>query len=115
MKISISVKNPVDNIKVAHFISKLTGCAISTAKKQLEQGKAGFFYTTELFLNDYPERVKEILKLINYFDDLDIDLYIIEIGHDKSWGDVDLNNLDNYRITVSVLRNIITETKSDFS
>lgn len=115
MKISISVKNPVDNTKAAHFISKLTGCAISTAKKQLEQGKTGFFYTTELFLNDYPERAKEVLELINYFDDLGIQLFIIKIEYDKSWADVDLNNLDGYRISTSVLKNIVTEANGKFS
>jgi len=114
MKISISINECIDNIEIANYISKLIGCSIATAKNQLKKGKLGVFYTTELFLNDYSDRAKEILEIINYFNNLNIQLYIIEIAYNESWESVDLNNLDKYRIEESVLKNTIMESIGQF-
>ncbi len=113
-KISISVAIPTNNEKAAYVIHRITGSSINTAKKSLSMGKKGIFYTTELYLNDYPERAEEILELLDEFKRLDIELFIIEISHDESWSDVDPDNLDAYKIEVDILHNIVESTKDDY-
>ncbi|WP_445363556.1 hypothetical protein ACJJIQ_02115 [Microbulbifer sp. ANSA003] len=114
MKITISAKTSTDNIEAVKLVRSVTGCALSTAKKQLSLGKGGFFYTTEFFMNDFPERAQEVVELVNGFSDLGLELFIIEIGYNESWSDVDINNLDKYEVSAEVVLNTIESSVGDY-
>lgn len=112
-KISISVEKPCNNIEAAKLLHKSIGIPLVSAKKKLEKGKTGVFYTTELFLNDHKQKDKEIRAIISGLEALAIKPFIMEIAYDESWSDVD--DMDKVRISVQELMNTLDDSKDDFA
>ena len=106
-KIAISVAKPTDSLKAAKLIHDVVHLSIKSARDRLLKGKKGVFYTTELFLNDHQEKDKEIRKIVNGLEALDIEVFVLEISHDELWKDV--TDFDSYRISslelISILDN----------
>lgn len=114
MKITISSKTATEKIEAIKLVRSVTGCALSTAKRQLALGKTGFFYTTEFFMNDFPERAEEIRALVRGFTELGLELFIIEIGYNENWADVDMDNLEKYEVSSEEVMNTIDNSIDDY-
>lgn len=114
MKIFISSRLSLENTKFAIAIHKITGKSVSDVKSKLLDGKGGFFYSAELFLNDYSEIADDILEIIKISKEMSVGLFIVELGHDKFLENIDNSNLDQYEISVKVLQNTILTTKGNY-
>jgi hypothetical protein len=111
-KISIATASPVENFEVTRLIHQVTGLSLLSAKKRLAQGPTGIFYTTELFLNDHVEKDNQIRQLIAGFRRQAIELFIVEITFDMNWADV--TDLGHYRISDTLLENVLDDAKGNY-
>jgi hypothetical protein len=106
-KISISAASFVVSAPLALLIHRITKLSLTSAVKRLSEGRKGIFYSAELFLNDHPQREREILELLDGMRREGVEPFIMEIGPDESWGDV--VDWDAQRITETQLRNVLNE------
>ncbi|QXH44775.1 hypothetical protein KSS93_18020 [Pseudomonas xanthosomatis] len=113
-KISISAASPTRNLAATKFLHKTLGCALASASRMLESGKASVFFTCQLFMNDHVEKDKKIRKIIDFFTKENIELCIVEIDDDANWSDVDFNNPGNLEISKTLLLNMLDEAKGRY-
>jgi len=95
-KIAISCAAPTDSLLAATILHEEIGYSFSSARDRIKKGKKGFFFTTELYLNDHVEKERVIRTLIKRFNSIGVELFIAEIGYLESWADID--NIDTARI-----------------
>lgn len=112
-KISIAVAEPCHNINAVKLIREVTGIALISIEKRLAAGKAGPFYTAELFLNDHVEVDRNIRLLINGLEKLGLSIFVAEIAYDESWENI--ANLDDVRISADDLIVELDNAKGQFS
>ena len=112
-KISISSAEPTSNKQAILFLNKLLDMPILSARKRLETGKLGLFYTTELLGNDHIERSNEILKILDFFEEKNIKLYIMLIPYGMDWNEVE--DWNEHRETPTQIRNLLARTKEQYS
>jgi len=111
-KISISCAVPHSDNKAAYFLKELLGLPLLTAKKKMEAGEAGIFFKAELFLNDHLERADEIRKILDFFQDINVELSIMMINGDIDWEDIKVRN--DHKEETEYLRNLLDESEGKF-
>jgi len=111
--ISISVKKPIENIKLVGEIKKITGISPEYIKKRLLEEKEGIFFTAELFLNDHKKIEKKIRGLLKVLDKAKAEVFIMEIKEDESWEDVKV--FDDYEISKEELLTLLDENNENFA
>jgi|GEM_PF-6826456 len=107
-KIGIGVAERVDNAKAAAAFSKITGLGVSTILKTFHAPRQLLFFCGELYMNDHPRVSRNIIAVLEVCNAHEIRPFIIEIGHDEAWEDVNLSD-PNVQITPASLRNLIDE------
>lgn len=111
-KISISSEVSVKNNKFAFLVKKITNLALKSVVDRLNEGKRGVFYCCELYLNDHNDKDREIREILSKAKELGVRLFIMEISHRQSWGDV--LDFDKYRISESELLDILNSAKGKY-
>lgn len=104
-KISISLAVPTNDVRAIKLIRDVTKISLSSIKSRLQKGKKGVFYTTELFLNDHPQKDLEIRMLVSGFYELGLELFVMELLEDEFWEDVD--EFENYQISSNELISLL--------
>ncbi|MFZ6708843.1 hypothetical protein [Undibacterium sp. TC9W] len=112
-RISIAVADPCHNINAIKLIREVTGIALISIEKRLAAGKAGSFYTAELFLNDHVEVDRNIRLLVNGLEKLGLPVFVAEIAYNESWENI--ANLDDVRISADELIAELDNAKGQFS
>ena len=112
-KISISLKKPSNNLDLVKGIHKILGIPLSTISRFIAKGKLGVFYTTELFLNDHPQKEREIRNILQCLENLKIEPFIMEIAHDEAWENV--KDFNSFEISKDELVNTLNRAKDNFN
>ncbi|QIA03560.1 hypothetical protein [Pseudomonas fluorescens] len=106
-KISIAAATPTNDIEVAKFLHQRFKMSLIGSQKKLAMGEKGFFYTCELYGNDHVQREKEVRDIISFFKEKNISLLVLAIDDDQSWGDLDINDLNQYAISSEDRLNVL--------
>jgi hypothetical protein len=110
--ISIALAHPDTSLQAAWLVHKVTGIPLALAQRHLANGPAGIFYCAELFLNDHPNRDREIRTLIEGFRSLGIELRILDTY--SAMAPAAGDSADTFCISAAVLENLLNEAKGQY-
>ena len=108
-EINISMSTATTDLPFARTIHGITERSLTWVIGKMRSGKAGVFYSARLFRNDHPKKADEIRAILQCAAARGLDLYITEI--DDDWPGEDL---DNDRISIGELLNILDDNKNMF-
>jgi hypothetical protein len=104
-KVSLSVASPTSALAAVRLVHRVLGVSLADAKAALAGGPDVPVYRAALFLNDFDDVRRDLLALVDGFEQLGIALVIHELAHDAPWEHADRG--DATRISAEVLRNIL--------
>lgn len=111
-KVALASLRPSKNVAIIRCLRKTTQLDLSSIVACLRQGKAGIFYTTELFQNDHKAREKELRDIVHCFAQNREDLYILECSVEESWET--MVDEEHARLSVTNLLTMLDECADTF-